>query len=92
MLPPKPIAVNRREATSILRRHLDRLEASGYEALSRRVGENEAFEETVEPGVTYQLELTILWDHKPYGAIRAIGSIDDGGLRAFVPPYGFQAR
>jgi hypothetical protein len=36
-------------------------------------------------GVEYQVELTVLWDHKPNAAIRILGSIDDGGLRAFFP-------
>ena len=77
--------MNRTEATSILRQHLDNLEALGYSALVARLGQDEAFERTGESGVAYQLEISILWDYQPKGAIRILGSIDDGGLRAFVP-------
>lgn len=77
--------MNRTQAIAILRRHLDQLEALGYDALSSRVGANDASEEKAETGVPYQIELSVVWDHRPNGAIRIIASIDDGGLRAFVP-------
>ena len=77
--------MNRTEATSILRKHLDHVEALGYVALAARIGQDEAFERPGESGVAYQLEVSVLWDHKANGAIRILGSIDDGGLRAFVP-------
>jgi len=77
--------MNRTEATALLRHHLDQLEALGYSALSTRIGENEVFEERGETGIAYQLELMILWDRRPNEAIRILGSVDEGGLRAFVP-------
>ena len=77
--------MDRTEATAILRRHLDRLEALGYEALCARIGDLEVLAAQGKTGVEYQLELNILWDHKPNAVIRILGSIDDGGLRAFVP-------
>jgi hypothetical protein len=33
-------------------------------------------------GATYQLELEVNWDGRPGDALRVLGSIDDGGLRA----------
>ena len=36
-------------------------------------------------GREYQTEVNVLWDDRPGGNIRVIGSIDDGGLRAFAP-------
>jgi hypothetical protein len=36
-------------------------------------------------GVNYQIEVTLLWDSRPGENLRIIGSIDDGGWRAFVP-------
>jgi hypothetical protein len=33
----------------------------------------------------YQLELVCVWDSQPRGDVRVMASIDDGGLRAFVP-------
>lgn len=77
--------MNRTQAIAILRRHLDQLEALGYDALSSRVGANDASEDKGETGAPYQIELSVVWDHGPNGAIRIIGSIDDGGLRALVP-------
>ncbi len=38
-----------------------------------------------DSGTDYQLELSILWDRHPNGSIRIVGSIDDGGLGAFLP-------
>lgn len=74
------------EALSLLKDFLDQLESAGYEALSARVGENNALEITGPSGRKYQIEYDILWDHKPPdGDIRIIGSVDDGGLWAFAP-------
>ena len=36
-------------------------------------------------GAHYQVEILAVWDDAPNGDLRVIGSIDDGGLRAFVP-------
>lgn len=77
--------MNEREARDELRKVLDALEASGYPSLRGWVDTNEAFEAKAESGSVYQFEITILWDHKPEGAIRVLGSIDDGGIRAFFP-------
>jgi hypothetical protein len=77
--------MNRTEAMAILKKHLDLLISSGYLALSMRTGENQAFEVKGESGVTYQIEVDIFWEKQPDGAIRIVGSIDDGGLRAFLP-------
>ncbi len=77
--------MNRTEASSILRQSLDRLQALGYGALTERIDSLEVLERQGETGVDYQLELNVLWDHKPGGLIRILGSIDDGGLRAFFP-------
>jgi hypothetical protein len=77
--------MDRAEAIAILRQHLDRIEALGYKALCARIGDLEVLAAHGKTGVEYQLELNILWDHKPNAVIRILGSIDDGGLRAFLP-------
>lgn len=77
--------MNEAEARAELGRVLNALEASGYASLRGRVGTNKVFEAKAESGAVYQLEVMIAWDHKPEGAIRVLGSIDDGGLRAFLP-------
>ena len=73
------------EARNLLKDCLDRAEDLGYDALSKRIGETEAFEVPGASSRPYQIEFSILWDHNPKGAIRVPGSIDDDGLRAFMP-------
>jgi hypothetical protein len=36
-------------------------------------------------GIFYQIETRVFWDSAPNGNLRIVGSIDDGGWRAFVP-------
>jgi hypothetical protein len=36
-------------------------------------------------GTRYGVEVQFLWDDKEKQTIRILGSIDDGGLRAFFP-------
>jgi len=36
-------------------------------------------------GTRYQVEVQFFWDDKRKRTIRVVGSIDDGGLRAFMP-------
>jgi hypothetical protein len=33
----------------------------------------------------YQVTIQVFWDSKPHGDLRVVGSIDDGGWRAFLP-------
>jgi hypothetical protein len=49
---------------------------------SKRV---ENFEVCGASGTKYQIEVQFFWDDKPRGANRVSCSIDDGGVRAFVP-------
>jgi hypothetical protein len=44
-----------------------------------------AYELAGSSGAQYQLEITFHWDGPKGGDIRVIGSIDDGGWRAFLP-------
>jgi hypothetical protein len=34
---------------------------------------------------TYQIEIEVVWDGLKGGNVRVIGSVDDGGWRAWVP-------
>ena len=72
-------------ARRILRRHLERYRSFSYQDLRRRIGSVETQEVRGANGVLYQLEIQFFWDGEPNGNVRVIGSIDDGGLRAFVP-------
>ena len=77
--------MNKAEAHTQLAEQLDRMAGTGYAALAARVGENEVLEVTGASGARSQIEIQILWDWAPRGALRLLGGIDDGGLRAFVP-------
>ena len=59
--------------------------SAGYAALAARVGENEVLEVAGASGARYQIEIQIVWDSAPRGALRLLGGVDDGGLRAFAP-------
>ena len=73
------------EARSILRQELAHLRREPYEELSTDIGQIRTKEVNAPSGTVYQIEIQFLWDDKPKGDIRVMGSIDDGGLRAFVP-------
>ena len=77
--------MNREEADQLLQRELDEFEALGFVTLAQRVGEVVARDVPRSAGTTYQLELQIFWDDRPGGPLRLLGSVDDGGLRSFVP-------
>lgn len=78
--------MDRAEASRILARHLDDLEALGYSELVTRVSQTDNFEREGQSKANYQIEIMIRWDYKPQGAILILGAIDDGrGLAAFFP-------
>ena len=74
------------EALDLLEAALGRLRPLPYEDLARRVdAEPEVSEARGPSGVVYQIELQVTWDGRPSGNILVMGSVDDGGWRAFVP-------
>ena len=74
------------EATTLLRKELGALRRRSYEELAKLAGGSlPTIAVTGLSGTVYQIEIDVLWDDSPGGAIRVVGSIDDGGLRAFVP-------
>jgi hypothetical protein len=79
--------MNSSEAGSILRAHLAQYAQRGYSELVLHVNTGAVATSEVlgASGTRYQLEIECVWDRKPGGGIRILGSIDDGGLRAFVP-------
>ena len=77
--------MNREEALSLLNAKLDEYRKLGYDGLAARVGAEEVSEAVGPSCVRYQMEIQIVWDDKPSGDVRVLGSIDDGGWRAFLP-------
>jgi hypothetical protein len=72
-------------AQKVLNAWLGKLRAVPYRELAARVGSVTNDEVARDSERSWQLEVQVLWDDEPGGNIRVIASIDDGGLRAFVP-------
>jgi hypothetical protein len=77
--------MNEETAEPILQATMKEYRGRSYEALLHFVGQNDVREVEAPDGSRYVVEATVLWDGEPGGSIRVIGSIDDGGLRAFRP-------
>ena len=74
------------EAIRLLQRELDVLRQQPYADLVRRIELGSvAIERSGARSAQYQLEITVLWDSRPGGDVLVMGSIDDGGWRAFAP-------
>ena len=77
--------MNTLEARHVLAAELKTYRAKPYAELVQRRGRAIISEQTGPSGAHYQLEVQVMWDGQPNGAIRVIGSVDDGGWRAFMP-------
>ncbi len=73
------------EARALLQNHLQAYRRRAYCELVALLGHPQVAELRGASGVKYQVEVEVHWDHRPGGAIRVLGSIDDGGWRAFKP-------
>lgn len=74
------------EAKGVLRAEVIKLRPSGYEGLVERLaGKKETVEIVGLSGTTYHVELEGFWDDDEHRDLRVVVSIDDGGLRAFLP-------
>ena len=77
--------MDREEAIGLLNAKLDDYRQIPYAELVSKIDTNVVIEVSGPSGVEYQIEIQVMWDHKPNGDIRVLGAIDDGGLRAFMP-------
>lgn len=78
--------MDKREARQIIIRELEPFRKKTFSDLIKMVDtEPSTGAVTNENGVHYQIEIQAFWDDKPNGNIRVLGSIDDGGIRAFFP-------
>ena len=75
------------EARGLLEAELSRLRALTYAEL-KRYFESEHKDVTGPSGKCYQLEIEAFYDGREQTDIRVMASIDDGGLRAFLPLTG----
>jgi hypothetical protein len=77
--------MDNREATAVLRGHLDGYRRRAYSELVALRGTPQTAELRGASGSSYQVEVEVHWDGEPGGAVRVLGSIDDGGLRSLWP-------
>jgi hypothetical protein len=78
--------MDKNEAIALLARELDLFRRESYVDLAGRVDRDPVTRERIgDSGVSYQLEIQFFWDAAPGGNVRVMGSVDDGGWRAFVP-------
>lgn len=74
------------EAKGLLRAEVIKLRPSGYDGLvDRLAGKQETVDVVGLSGKTYHVELEGFWDDDEHRNLRVVASIDDGGLRAFLP-------
>jgi hypothetical protein len=78
--------VNRAEAKSIADGVCAEWEARRYADVVPLVGKLEVVERTGPSGVAYQLEINVMWDDRPGGAIRVLVTADDGSFRGSFRP------
>jgi hypothetical protein len=77
--------VDKQEAEGLLRGKLSEYCVLPYPKLVARIGTDDHVTMAGASGAEYQLEVQVFWEDEPRGNVRVIGSIDDGGLRAFFP-------
>ena len=74
------------EAKGVLRAEFLKLRAVGYgDLVERLAGRQESSEVVGLSGTAYHVELQGFWDDDEHTELRLVASIDDGGLRAFLP-------
>jgi hypothetical protein len=78
--------MDNQEAAAVLERELDSFRQEPYSELVRRIDLEPVVLERRGKGTTsFQIEIEFLWDGPKGGNVLVIGSVDDGGWRAFVP-------
>jgi hypothetical protein len=78
--------VSDEEAKGILTSEFLKLRALNYQDLVDRLADEvERFDAVGLSGKTYNVELQGYWDDDEHHNLRVIASIDDGGLRTFLP-------
>jgi hypothetical protein len=79
--------MNNAEARSVLKTELAKYRAKPYRELVTLIGNTQTLEVLASSGATYQIEVEAMWDDpmRPNDVLRVLGSVDDGGIRAFVP-------
>jgi hypothetical protein len=78
--------MNTQEAKKIIADQLKPYREKSYSELVKMVKQQPlTYEVRGQSGALYQIEIQAFWDDRPNDNIRIMGSIDDGGLRAYSP-------
>ena len=77
--------MNNDEARTLLTRRLAEYRVLSYSELAALVDSETDHSEVLSGGVTYQLDVRVIWDGRSGGDVRVLGAVDDGGWRAFLP-------
>jgi hypothetical protein len=77
--------MDKAEAQSLLSQELSRYRELPYAELFSLIDHSETVERTAPSGVNYQIEMQVSVDDVSLQTLRVMGSIDDGGWRAFSP-------
>jgi hypothetical protein len=79
-------SVDDAEALKILIERLEDYRGLSYaELVERLLDRRETEDAPGGSGLTYRLDFQGFWEGEPGGALRVLGSVDDGMVRAFVP-------
>lgn len=78
--------MNSQEAKKIIADQLTPYREKPYSELIKMIKQKPlTYEVRGQSGTLYQIEIQAFWDNQPNENIRIMGSIDDGGLRAYSP-------
>jgi len=77
--------MNREEALQALNLEVTRLRGRTHAELIAFIDTPAHFEHVGKSGRTYQVDVGATWDDKPGQVLRLFFSVDDGGLRAYLP-------
>jgi hypothetical protein len=77
--------MNKKEAQTVLAKTLTDYRNKPHSELLYLLKTRDSFEVVAESGTWYQIEIQAFWDDEKKENLRVIGSIDDGGIRAFFP-------
>jgi len=78
--------VSSEEMKAVLQAEFLKLRVAGYPELVERLAAKQERTEVVGlSGNSYHVELEGFWDDDEHVELRIVASIDDGGLRAFLP-------
>ena len=77
--------MNKGEALAVLDQHLALFVRRSYAELAAIIDQPQSAHASGPSGAAYQIEFNVFYDSGTSGDLRIIGSIDDGGWRAFAP-------